>query len=114
MGKLKVTKKRLQQLLAESSFSPSEAGPLRVIVEQGNADYYEVRAMELVAEARLAVTQKARINTPGGDFFAPDDAKRIASEHDATYQTKMKQAVSLLALARAERATAQEAQKAGA
>lgn len=100
---MKVTRRRLQTILGESAFTPSDAGPLRVIVEQGDAAYYELRAAELIAEARLAAAQSARINVPGGDFFVPDDADRLRKELASTYSAKIKMAISLLALARAER-----------
>lgn len=92
-------------------FAPSEIGPLKVIVEQGDATYHELRAKELIAEAQLATTQLARINSPNGDFFTEADALRLTQELTETYQIKMKQAISLLAIARAERGAAQEVAK---
>lgn len=80
---MKVNQRRLAKILAESAFTPSEPGPLRVIMEQGSPDYYEMRAMEMVAEARLAIK-----DTPS---------------NTEAYAAKMRTAISLLALARAER-----------
>lgn len=70
-------KKQLQKLLAESAFNPDLTGPLKIIADLRNPQYCEIRAIELIQEARL-------------------------SDMDH-YHDKIKQAISLLVLARAER-----------
>lgn len=74
--------KQLQKLLAESVFNPDSIGPLKIIADLRNAAYCEIRAIELIQEARL---------TPP------------SPEHMDHYHDKIKQAISLLVLARAER-----------
>ncbi len=74
--------KQLQKLLTESVFNPDKVGPLKIIADLRNAAYCEMRAIELIQEARM---------------FAPTDNTH---EH---YHDKIKQAISLLVLARAER-----------
>lgn len=75
--------KQLQKLLTESVFNPDSIGPLKIIADLRNAGYCEIRAIELIQEARL---------TP----FVPDG-------DNSHYHDKIKQAISLLVLARAER-----------
>lgn len=72
--------KQLQKLLAESVFNPDKTGPLKIIADLRNAGYCEIRAIELIQEARLSK----------------------ADDHEH-YHDKIKQAISLLVLARAER-----------
>lgn len=72
--------KQLQKLLAESVFNPDSIGPLKIIADLRNAAYCEIRAIELIQEARL---------TP--------------ESNNEYYHDKIKQAISLLVLARAER-----------
>lgn len=52
MGKKqKITKRKLAAILRESIFTPSNPGPLKVIFDVGDRDYYIKRAMELCAMA---------------------------------------------------------------
>lgn len=78
--KKKITKRQIQSLLSESAFSPSEKTPFTIVVQMENPDYAELKAIELITEARL---------WPGGTIY-----------HD-----KIQQAIALLALARAQRGT---------
>ena len=80
--KLRVTKKTIQKLLSESVYTPGLPGPMQFVSENASPDYCETRAMELVGEAKIST---------------PED-----------YHTRMKQAVSLLILARALRGTAEK------
>ena len=87
--KSKVIGQRLiQKYLYESVFNPKLPGPLQIIVDIHDSNYYEVRAIELIQEARL-------INNHEPKKINDNEAKEI-------YHIKMKQAISLLALARAE------------
>jgi hypothetical protein len=83
--KSRVTKKQIHSLLLESVFTPSEKTPFSVVVQMDDPGYCELKATELIAEAREA-----------------HKAGYVHSYHD-----KMQQATSLLALARAQRGPAQ-------
>ena len=55
--KSKFNSRHVRKVLNESLSNPTEkAGPLRIIVEQNNPDFYEIRAMEFVIEARQVLT----------------------------------------------------------
>lgn len=74
--------KRLKKLLNESLFNPKTAtGPLKIILESGNKKYYESRALEYILEARNIVL----------------DSDLAESQ----YHDKIKNAISLLLIARA-------------
>lgn len=68
---MKVTKRKLQAILKESVFTPSEPGPLKIIAEVGDKNYYVQRSIELC---------KMFLEDPGLDYLT--------------------QAISLLALAK--------------
>lgn len=74
----KITAKMIQKALSESRFNPKADTPLSVICQTtDNVGYYELRAVELIQEARRC--------------------------NGAIYMEKIKLAISLLALAKAER-----------
>ena len=77
-----MTFKQLKKLLNESLFNPKTAtSPLKIILESGNKKYYESRALEYIMEAR-----------------------NIILDSDLTknqYHDKLKNAISLLLIARA-------------
>ena len=75
-------------MLLESVFNPEkDLSPLKVIVDTGNVDYFELRALELIQEARRLLA------TENSSF----------SQNFTMYNEKMVQAISLLTLARAKR-----------
>ena len=45
---MKITKRQLQATLRESVFTPRDPGPLKVIIDVGNRDYYLRRAKEFI------------------------------------------------------------------
>jgi len=66
---------------------------MKVIVDQGSPDYYELRAAELIGEARRAV------ELAGVHSTDPTMHKTYMEEYDRN----MERAISLLALARLTR-----------
>lgn len=76
--KKKVTKRQIQSLLSESAFSPSEKTPFSIVVQMEDPDYAELKAVELILEAR-------------------------AHTGSCYYNDRIQQAIGLLALARAQR-----------
>ena len=78
----------IREMLLESVFNPEkDLSPLKVIVDTGNVDYFELRALELIQEARRLVVANSS----------------SSSQNLVMYSEKMVQAVSLLTLARAKR-----------
>jgi hypothetical protein len=51
--KKRVNKTQLQRILRESVFDPNEPGPLKVISDVGNVDYYRNRSIELISDGNL-------------------------------------------------------------
>lgn len=49
--KQSITKSQITAALREAAFVPSKSGPLKIIVDVGNVDYYITRAQELLALA---------------------------------------------------------------
>ncbi len=45
---MKITKRRIQETLRESVFTPRDPGSLKAIIDVGNRDYYIRRAKELL------------------------------------------------------------------
>lgn len=86
MKKKPLTKKKIHSLLLESLFNPNEKTPFSLVIQMNSPDYCELKATELIAEARNGLT-------------------RLGSTPE--YHNKMEQAIALLALARAQRGTVQ-------
>jgi hypothetical protein len=76
--------------LLEGLFDPRETGPMSALLETGDADYYELRAIEFITEARVA------LKTATGN---PDDAVK----NKEAYMLRINKALSLLALAKLTR-----------
>lgn len=72
--KLQVTKTDIRKVLAESAFDPRENSPLRIVAEVGDPIYYMTRATELIRDAQV---------------------------YPVNVEDKIGQAISLLALAKA-------------
>ena len=53
------TKAAIRKILSECVFNPREPGPLKVIADVGNEDYYITRATELLKRAE---TDQAKVN----------------------------------------------------
>ncbi len=83
MAVRKINKTELKKTINESVFDPNAKTPLSVIVQMDNPQYGELRAIELINEAQVA------INT--GSL--------------QTYHDKITQAIALLGLARVQRGT---------
>lgn len=79
--------KDIRKLLLNSLINPKEPGPLKTILEQHDVSYYEMRAQELISEARLCVS----------GFPTPNE-NQLANYHD-----RMIKAITLLTLARYHR-----------
>lgn len=81
----------LKETLRQSAFDPRAKGPWEIIVDiaSSNPRYAEDKAKELIAQAQNVLEAKV----------SPADAKKNLE----TYQGLMKDAISLLALARALR-----------
>lgn len=47
------SKTAIKKILMESAFDPRKPGPMKVIADIRNHDYYKLRAIELIHEGRL-------------------------------------------------------------
>jgi hypothetical protein len=83
--KKRVTKKAIHGILLESVFNPSDNSPFSTVVAMDDPNYAELKATELISEARQS--------------FKAGSLR--------TYHDKLQQAVGLLALARAQRGPVQ-------
>jgi hypothetical protein len=82
-----ITKRRIQEILAQSAFTPSEPNtPFAQVVQFNNPQYGEYKAIELIQQAQLSVDGQ-------GD------------QDYSVYVDKITQAISILALSRAQRET---------
>lgn len=82
-----ITKKRIREILAQSVFTPSETNtPFAQVVQFNNPQYGEYKAIELIQQAQLSVDGQ-------GD------------QDYSVYVDKIVQAISILALSRAQRET---------
>lgn len=91
----RITKKKIQSVLRESDFDPRSVArtPLTVVVSLDDPGYSEMKAVELIHEARTIqkeVVAGYRRDTP---------------ESQKEYHDKVTMAISLLALARSQRGT---------
>lgn len=57
---MKITKKQVSTVLRGASFNPSDAGPMRVIVEVGDWIYYAKRAQEFLIQSEHSPTKEQR------------------------------------------------------
>ncbi len=48
----KLTFRQVQKALSNCVFHPNEPGPLKIIIDVNNPDFYELRAIESIWEAR--------------------------------------------------------------
>lgn len=49
---MKITYTDIKKFLNQCVFNPNKLGPLSIIADVGNADYYEIRACEFIKEAK--------------------------------------------------------------
>lgn len=54
----KITVKQIRSFLSTCKFNPNEPGPLKIILETNNPNYYEMRAIEFIREARASFNLK--------------------------------------------------------
>ncbi len=54
--KSKITKRELAAILRESAVAPNKPGPLKIIIDVGDVQYYMRRAMELVTLTLISPT----------------------------------------------------------
>lgn len=87
--------KHQMEILRESLINIQDPGPLKTLIEIGNADYYEVRALEAIEAARRLAKEAS--GTIAGHTILIDQ-----------YHENLKQAVSLLMLARCDREVIEE------
>lgn len=59
---LKITKRQIDAVLRNASFRPSDLGPMRVIMDVGDADYFVTRAQEYLFLAANSPTLAQRKN----------------------------------------------------
>ncbi len=82
----------IRKVLGQAIFNPrSPIGPIKIIMDQRNPNYYEMRAAEFITEARNAL----------GENPSPTN-QQLEIYHD-----KLNKAMSLLALARLLRSKSQ-------
>jgi len=62
MAKKIITKTKIAATLRESVFTPTTPGPLKVIIDVGDIDYYIKRSMELCTLALCSVTAKSKLS----------------------------------------------------
>lgn len=76
----------IRKSLLEALFDPRSPGPgLGIIIDEGNSNYFEIRAIELIKEARLMLNSE----------------QLYSREHRLEYyENNITQAISLLALAK--------------
>ena len=74
MNKTQISKK-----LRDSVFAPNKTGPLKIIADVGNADYYITRAIELLrrSEVQASVNLKRAMRTDAISLIA---LARVISE----------------------------------
>lgn len=53
---MKITKRKLDAILRTASFQPSDLGPMRVIMDVGDSDYFIKRAQEYLILASNSPT----------------------------------------------------------
>lgn len=87
MPKPKVSRKSLLSILNEAAFDPRADGPLSIVVALNDPSYCEMKAIELITEARQVINKYA---VPLSETFIH-------------YHNRMTQAMGLLALARFQR-----------
>lgn len=85
------TSRQIAKLLSNATFNPRVEGPMSVIVDTRNPDYYETRATEFIAEAQLSLRRS--------QAALPNEAHL----HLERYRDDMTKAMSLLALSMATR-----------
>ena len=90
-------------------FDPRAVGPMKIIVDLNNPEYYEARAIEFIQEAKdSARVFDALKDKKPGDLI--DGAVRIELEIDS-YHDCLKKAIGLLTLARLARGYTPDAAK---
>ncbi len=57
---MRLTKRKIDTVLRSASFRPSDLGPMRVIVDVGDADYFIKRAEEFLILASESPTNAQR------------------------------------------------------
>lgn len=77
---MKITYTQIKSFLNKCVFNPKKPGPLSIIADIGNANYYENRAIEFIKEAQFI------------DCMTPDNM--------LYYDDKIIKAIQLLVLAR--------------
>lgn len=58
-----ITRQKIARTLRESVFTPTTPGPLKVIIDVGDTDYYVKRAIELCTAALRTRSTKARMSS---------------------------------------------------
>jgi len=87
-----ITFTEMKKLLLESCFNPKTKGhPMAIIMEQGDARFFETRAIEFIREAQQAI------------MFPNPNSQQLE-----IYNDKIAKAISLLAIARGIRSTKPE------
>lgn len=88
----------MQKTLSLSAFAPGKPGPLRIIADVQNPDYYELRAMEMVKEANSLM--KEPLPTVELNDGSHENVTSVLAERQARYDKLITESISLLALAK--------------
>lgn len=88
MPKILISKQKLKEVILESVFDPKATGPMKVIADENDPRYCEMRALEFIEEARKLIPLMQGEPTP------------VVLAHQARYHECMKTAISLIGLAR--------------
>lgn len=89
--------KEIQRTLAAAAFAPNKPGPLKIIADVQNPDYYEHRAMEMIKEANGLMSEPIRTD------LSNEEAVQNSAAIRERYDKLMTQAMGLLALAKIAR-----------
>lgn len=57
---MRITKRKLDAVLRDASFRPSDLGPMRIIMDVGDRDYFIKRAEEYLISASESPTRDQR------------------------------------------------------
>lgn len=85
---LKISLKKIRELLKAVVFNPRKPGPMAIISDQGSPEYYELRAIEEIHAARN-IRKNMQTDPSGGDGY-----------RSLTYHRHIVKAIQLLLLAR--------------
>lgn len=101
-GRKRIGIKILRKILSESVFNPDEQNALSIVLDIGNPTYCETRAIELIRESQILI-ERLYFYSSNKEQRAEDYIIDPIDDIMFHYNEKMKQAISLLAMAKAIR-----------